>query len=62
MLHPAGVPHQLVTHAVQGLVAIACARGPSSPQAAALLSELLAEPRMGHWLMELGDVNALTTR
>ncbi len=62
MVHPAAVPHQLLVHAVSGLLAIALAAGPSSARAASLLSEAVSDPRLPHWKPVLGDLSLLMPR
>ena len=59
MMHPSAVPHQLLVHAVSGLLAIALAAGSSSAKAVVMLSEALQDARLPHWKSVLGDMNLL---
>lgn len=62
LLHPAAVPDELLAHAVPGLLAIACARGPHSAAAAGMLQEGIADMKTARWKPFLGDGRALTDR
>ena len=62
MLHPASAPHELMAHAVPGMVAIACALGPHSLLAASMLAEGVLNPALARWQSYLGDLRALTNK
>ena len=62
MMHPTTVPHQLLVHAMSGLLAILTAAGPSSGSAAAMLSEALSSPLLVHWQPVLGNTSLVATK